>query len=452
MSFGLTNAPAAFMSMMNGIFKPYLDLFVIVFIDDILINSKSKKEHEENLRILFELLREKRLYAKFSKYEFWLDSLSFLGHLVSKDGVMVDPSKIEVVYSWKDLNLRQRRWMELWNDYDITILYHPGKASVVADVLSRKARSMGSIAHLKVSRRLLARDVQTLANDFMRLEVLEKGGFLASVEARSSFLDKIKGKKFADKKLSLIRDMVLRGEAKKVIIDEEGILRFKGRVCVPRVDDFTQTIITKVHRSREVSKTLYISEIVRLHGVPLSIISHRGTQFTSMFLRTLQAELDTRQDLSTAFQPQTDGQSEGTIQVSEDMLLACMIEFGGHWDKFLPLAEFSSNNNYHSSIDIAPFEALYGRRCTPPIGWFDALEVRPWSIDLLRESLEKMKFNQEKLLATQSRQKECVDRNVRDLDFMEGEQVLLKASPMKVVMMFRKRGNLSKDEYRDFER
>ena len=100
MSFGLTNAPAAFMSLMNEIFKPYLDLFVIVFIDDILVYSKSRKEHEEHLRMVLEMLREKKLYAKFSKCEFWLDSVSFLGHVVSKDGVMVDPSKIEAVKNW----------------------------------------------------------------------------------------------------------------------------------------------------------------------------------------------------------------------------------------------------------------------------------------------------------------------------------------------------------------
>ena len=81
-------------------------------------------------------------------------------------------------------------------------------------------------------------------------------------------------------------------------------------------------------------------------------------------------------NVSTAFHPQTDGQSERTIQVLEDMLRACVIEFGGHWDNFLPLAEFSYNNSYHSSIDIAPFEALCGRRCRSLIGWFDAFEVR----------------------------------------------------------------------------
>ena len=125
------------------------------------------------------------------------------------------------------------------------------------------------------------------------------------------------------------------------------------------------------------------------------------------------------------------------------MLGSCVVEFGGHWDNFLPLAEFSYNNSYHSSIDMAPFEALYGRRCRSPIGWFDAFEVRPWGTKLLRESLDKVKFIQKKLLAAQNREKEYADRQVKDLDFLEGDQVLLKVSPMKGVMRFGKRGNLS---------
>ncbi|XP_069146082.1 uncharacterized protein [Solanum lycopersicum] len=125
------------------------------------------------------------------------------------------------------------------------------------------------------------------------------------------------------------------------------------------------------------------------------------------------------------------------------MLRACVIEFGGYWDNFLPLAEFSYNNSYHSSIDIAPFEALYGRRCRSPIGWFDAFEVRPWGTDLLRESLDKVKCILEKLIEAQSRQNEYADRKVRDLEFMEGEQVLLKVSPMQGFMWFGKRGKLS---------
>ena len=118
--------------------------------------------------------------------------------------VYTDHRRLQYVFTQKDLNLRQRRWMELLKDYDITILYHPGKPNVVSDALSRKAGSMESLAHQQVSRHPLAREVQTLANDLMRLEVHEKGGFLACVEAKSSFLDNIKGNKFADEKLSRI--------------------------------------------------------------------------------------------------------------------------------------------------------------------------------------------------------------------------------------------------------
>ena len=103
---------------------------------------------------------------------------------------------------------------------------------------------------------------------------------------------------------------------------------------------------------------IYIKEIVTRHGVPLSIISDRDSRYISHFWRSLQSALGTRLDLSTAYHPQTDGQSERTIQTLEDMLRACVIDFGGSWDTHLPLVEFSYNNSYHSSIDMAPFEAL----------------------------------------------------------------------------------------------
>ncbi|GJT02370.1 putative reverse transcriptase domain-containing protein [Tanacetum coccineum] len=101
MPFGLTNAPAVFMDLMNRVCKPYLDKFVIVFIDDILIYSKSKEEHEIHLRMVLELLKKEKLYAKFSKCEFWLQEVCFLGHVVNQNGIHVDPSKIEAVKNWK---------------------------------------------------------------------------------------------------------------------------------------------------------------------------------------------------------------------------------------------------------------------------------------------------------------------------------------------------------------
>jgi hypothetical protein len=101
MSFGLTNAPAYFMYLMNKVFMEYLDKFVVVFIDDILVFSKNKEEHEEHLRLVLEKLREHKLYAKFSKCEFWLMELAFLGHVLSKEGVFVDPGKVKDVLEWE---------------------------------------------------------------------------------------------------------------------------------------------------------------------------------------------------------------------------------------------------------------------------------------------------------------------------------------------------------------
>ena len=101
MSFGLTNAPAAFMDLMNRVFEEYLDKFIIVFIDDILVYSRTMEEHELHLKIVLEKLREKRLYAKFSKCEFWLEKVTFLGHVVSKEGISMDLSKVEAVSQWK---------------------------------------------------------------------------------------------------------------------------------------------------------------------------------------------------------------------------------------------------------------------------------------------------------------------------------------------------------------
>ena len=101
MQFGLTNAPAAFMDLMNRVFRPYVDKFLVVFIDDILVYSKDAQEHEQHLKIVLQTLREKKLYAKLRKCDFWLNEVSFLGHIVSSEGIRVDPTKIEAVVNWK---------------------------------------------------------------------------------------------------------------------------------------------------------------------------------------------------------------------------------------------------------------------------------------------------------------------------------------------------------------
>ncbi|GKB19500.1 putative reverse transcriptase domain-containing protein [Tanacetum coccineum] len=120
------------------------------------------------------------------------------------------------------------------------------------------------------------------------------------------------------------------------------------------------------YKSKKLAR-IYINEIVARHGVPVSIISDRDGRFASHLWQALQKVLGTKLNMSMAYHPETDGQSERTIQTLEDMLRACVMDFGGSWDTHLPLVEFSYNNSYHKSIKCAPFEALYSRKCRSPV-------------------------------------------------------------------------------------
>ena len=114
---------------------------------------------------------------------------------------------------------------------------------------------------------------------------------------------------------------------------------------------------------------MYIKEIVRLHGIPVTIVSDIDTRFVGRFWKSLHKALGTKVVFSTAYHPQTDGQSERTIQTLEDMLRSCALDFGGSWDEQLPLVEFAYNNSYQASLQMPPYEALYGRKCKSPIHW-----------------------------------------------------------------------------------
>ena len=143
---------------------------------------------------------------------------------------------------------------------------------------------------------------------------------------------------------------------------------------------------------------LYIREIVGLHGVPVSIVSNRDPRFTSHFWKSFQKAMGTRLTMSTAFHPQTYGQSERTIQVSEDMPRACILDYNGSWEEHLPLVEFAYNNNYQASIQMAPYEALYGRPCRSPLCWTEVGESSINGPDLIRDTSEKVSLTRQRLL------------------------------------------------------
>ncbi|GJT76163.1 putative reverse transcriptase domain-containing protein [Tanacetum coccineum] len=189
MPFGLTNAPAVFMDLMNRVCKPYLDKFVIVFIDDILIYSRNKEEHKDHLRIILELLKKEKLYAKFSKCDFWISTVQFLWYVIDSRGIYVDPAKIKAVKDW----LCEAPILALpegnndfvvycdasHQDYDCEIHYHPGKENVVAYALSRKerikplrVRALVMTLHLKLPSHILEAQTEAIKEENIEAENL----------------------------------------------------------------------------------------------------------------------------------------------------------------------------------------------------------------------------------------------------------------------------------------
>ena len=188
---------------------------------------------------------------------------------------------------------------------------------------------------------------------------------------------------------------------------------------------------------------LFMNHIVSLHGVPVSIISDRDPRFTSRFWKRLMKELGVKLNLSTAFHPQTNGQSERTIQTLEDMLRSCVLQFKGHWNEYLPLAEFTYNNSYHSSIEMSPYEALYGKQCLTPLCWNETGERKLLGPEIVKTTVDKVNVIRARLKETQDRQKSYVDKRRKDLEFEVEDRVFLKLSPWKGVVRFGKRGKLS---------
>ncbi|GJS77033.1 putative reverse transcriptase domain-containing protein [Tanacetum coccineum] len=178
------------------------------------------------------------------------------------------------------------------------------------------------------------------------------------------------------------------------------------------VDRLTKSaIFTPIRETDPLDKLarLYLKEVVTRHGIPVSIICDRDPRFASNFWRSLQNALGTNLDMSTAYHPQTDGQSERTIQTLEDMLRACAIDFGKGWVNHLPLVEFSYNNSYHASIKAAPFEALYGRKCRSPICWTEVGEAQILGPELIQETTEKIIQIKQRMQAAHDRQKSYAD-------------------------------------------
>ncbi|GJX20218.1 putative reverse transcriptase domain-containing protein, partial [Tanacetum coccineum] len=188
---------------------------------------------------------------------------------------------------------------------------------------------------------------------------------------------------------------------------------------------------------------MYIKDVVTRHGIPILIICDHDPRFASNFWRSLQKALGTNLDMSTAYHPQTDGQSERTIQTLEDMLRTCVIDFGKGWVNHFSLVEFSYNNSYHASIKAAPFESLYGRKCRSPVCWAEVGEVQLTGPEIVQETTEKIIQIKQRMQAARDRQKSYADLKRKPMDFQVGDKVTLKVLPWKGVVRFGKRGKLN---------
>ncbi|GJY06076.1 putative reverse transcriptase domain-containing protein, partial [Tanacetum coccineum] len=170
---------------------------------------------------------------------------------------------------------------------------------------------------------------------------------------------------------------------------------------------------------------MYLKEVVTRHEILVLINFDRDPRFTSNFWRSLQKTLGTNLDMSIAYHPQTDEQSERTIQTLEDMLRACTIDFGKGWVNHLPLVEFSYNNSYHASIKVAPFEALYGQKYHSPVCWTEVREVQLTGLEIVREMTEKIIQIKKRMQAAHDRQKSYADLKRKPMEFQVGNKVML---------------------------
>ncbi|GJY09868.1 putative reverse transcriptase domain-containing protein [Tanacetum coccineum] len=355
--------------------------------------------------------------------------------------------------------MRQRCWLELLSDYDYDIRYHPGKANIVADALIRKerieplrVRALVMTIGLDLPKKILEAQIEALKPE--NLENEDVGGMIRKdiskekLEPRTDGVLCLNGRSW----LPCYRDLrsVIMHESHKSKYSihpgsDKMYQDIKKLYWWPNIKADIATYVSKCLTYAKLPKSsqgfdtiwvimdrltksahflpirendpldklarLYLNRIVARDGIPVSIIYDPDGRFTSNFWKSFQKALGTELSMNTAYHPETDGQSERTIQTLKDILRACVIDFGKGWVKHLPLAEFLYNNSYHASIKAAPYEALYGRKCRSPVCWAEVGEAQLTGPEMIQETTEKIVLIKQRIQAAQDRQKSYADLN-----------------------------------------
>ncbi|GJZ84736.1 putative reverse transcriptase domain-containing protein [Tanacetum coccineum] len=533
MPFGLTNAPAVFMDLMNRTnlqrLCSALDLALPKGSENFVVYCDASHKGlgavlMQKEKVIAYASRQLKIHEKnYTTHDLELGAVVFAlkmwRHYLygTKCVVYTDHKSLQHILDQKELNMRQRRWLELLSDYDCELRYHPGKANVVADALSRKSRpkplrvrALVMTIGLNLPARILNAQVEARKEENYGTEDLH--GMIKNLEPRADGTLCLKNRSwiplFGDlralimheshkskysihpgsdkmyqdlKKLywwpnmkaeiaTYVRKCMTCAKVKAEYQKPSGLL-VQPKIPEWKWENITMDFVTKLPKtasgqdmiwvivdrltksahflpakendSMEKLTRQYLKEVVSRHEVHVSIISDRDGRFVSQFWQSLQEAFGTQLDMSMAYHPETDGQSERTIQTLEDMLRACVIDFGKGWDRHLPLIEFSYNNSYHTSIKAAPFEALYGRKCRSPVCWAEVGDAQLTRPEIVRETTEKIIQIKHRLQASRDRQKCYADKRRKPLEFQVGDKVMLKVSPWKGVIRFGKRGKLN---------
>ncbi|GJT15502.1 putative reverse transcriptase domain-containing protein [Tanacetum coccineum] len=369
----------------------------------------------QNEKVIAYALRQLKIHEKnYTTHDLELGAVVFAlkiwRHYLygTKCMVFTDHKSLQHILDQKELNMRQRRWLELLSDYNCEI---------------RSPRE---------SKCYRSAEIRESQERRCRWSWLPCYGDLRTVIMHESNKSKYSIHPGSDKMYQDMKKLYWWPNMKANIATYVSKCLTCARVKAEHqrpsgydtiwviVDRLTKSVIfTPMGKTDSMKKLarMYLKEVVTRHGLHVSIICDRDPRLAYNFWRSLQKALGTNLDISIAYHPQTDGQSERTIQTLEDMLCACMIDFGNSWVRHLPLVEFSYNNSYHASIKAAPFEALYRRKCRTPI--------------------------KQRMQAARDRQKSYADLKRKPMEFQVGDRVMLKVSPWKGVVRFGKWGKLN---------
>ncbi|GKB79690.1 putative reverse transcriptase domain-containing protein [Tanacetum coccineum] len=349
-----------------------------------------------------------------------------------------DHKSLQYILNQKELNLRQQRWIKLLSNYDCEIRYHPGKANVVADALSRKERNrpLRVRALVMTVHNNLPKQIIEAQKEAMKKKNVKAKNLGRLIKQIFKFCPNGTHKMYQDLKL-LYWWPNMKADIATYVSKSLTCAKVKaehqkpsGLLQQPEIPVWNWERITMDFKTDSMEKLtqFYLKEIMCRHGIPILIISDRDGHFMSRFWRSLQKALGMNLDMSTAYHHQIVGQSERTIQ----RYVACMC-------RVLPLVEFSYNNSFYASIKAAPYEALYGQKCRSPVCWSEVEDSQLTGLELIRETIEKIVQIKNRLLTARSRQKSYADRRTKPLEFEVDYMVLLKVSPWKGAVRFGKR-------------